>query len=549
MAGVITLNTPRTSQPQGAVEVDRNSPLIAGDTRVLVGSNYQYDPSTRQLYTVSSGIAPNVSKCGLAPRGKSSAQLALLSRVDTAVPYTVATVSRGMFKLATKQHGFTGATGVVWSSGFKAQAQVWDTSVSSFKTVSTTVSDTAWLSIVVTMSAAKVMSLYVDGALIGTQTIDSFSSDSNPALGIQFQDGTVYGETPIAVRTGNCWSASEVAAWSSNPWQIFKPIPRRIWVPSGVGDVIAALTGAQSTSSAGQAAPSNSAALTGAQLAVDAGTLTAVIGGDVSAALAGSASASAAGTVTVSQDRALTGVQLTADSGAIIPAVSNALTGVAVSSGAGTLTAVTGADVVVALSGQGVAVAAGTVGFTKSGSLALSGATATADAGTTAAQADLALSGSQVAISAGTLTAVVESGVTVALSGSQSAASSGQVAPSADVALAGSSAAASAGNVSAGADVTVALTGASVTSTSGVFLAGLQRAVTGSQLTTSTGTLLGAADLGLQGIAVSSGVGVLTPVGGVSTQILNIIAKSAAFSQTKLASGKFSQSLGKTAEF
>lgn len=223
-----------TSQPQESVEVDRASPLIVGDTSIILGSNYQKDPGTQRLYTVSSGITKKASMYGLSPYGRGGSAVYLPSIVDNAVPYTIAAISRGMFTLEAKQYI---ASGVVWSGGFKAQAQVWDTTIPGIRTIQSSVSGTEWLRIVITMSINNVMSLYVNDVLIGTETIGGFASDSRSRFCLTYQDGTVYGEVPIALKTNKCWSRDEVIAWGRNPWQVFEPQTSHVYLPSAGGGI------------------------------------------------------------------------------------------------------------------------------------------------------------------------------------------------------------------------------------------------------------------------------------------------------------------------
>lgn len=44
--------------------------------------------------------------------------------------------------------------------------------------------------------------------------------------------GTIDGGIVLHVRCNSVWSSAEAAAFHDNPWQIFTPIERRIWVPS-----------------------------------------------------------------------------------------------------------------------------------------------------------------------------------------------------------------------------------------------------------------------------------------------------------------------------
>lgn len=147
----------------------------------------------------------------------------------------------------------------------------------------------------------------------------------------------------------------EVFQLLDNPWQLFAPVQRRIWVPVAAGaDVTVALVGSVATSSAGTLAPSTSKALTGSVATGSTGTLAP----SLSAPIAGSVATSAAGALAPSSTVALLGTQAAASAGTITYSA---------------------ADVTVALSGQAATSSAGTL--VNSASIALAGFLAAATAG------------------------------------------------------------------------------------------------------------------------------------------------------------------------
>jgi hypothetical protein len=184
-------------------------------------------------------------------------------------------------------------------------------------------------------------------------------------------------------------SDAEVASYYANPWQIFAPLPRRIWAPAAAGgpNVTVALTGQAVTASAGTLGLSSAVAVSGAAVTVSAGT------------------------IVPSLSMALAGIVANASTGTVVQSAAIALTGAAVTVSTGTLTYSAGSNISVALTGQAVTVSAGTV--IPSVALALAGQAVTASAGTLAPGVAVAASGQAVTASAGTL---VQSR-TIALSG------------------------------------------------------------------------------------------------------------------------------------
>lgn len=234
-------------------------------------------------------------------------------------------------------------------------------------------------------------------------------------------------------------------ALSSNPWQLFAPLRRRIWVPAPAGaDVSTALTGSAATTSAGTVTPSTSVAAAGEAATASAGSLVP----SSSLALAGEAATASAGTLTQGSSVALSGEASTAAAGTLAPSVTIGLTGESVTASAGTITYNASGDTSVALSGQAVTASAGTLA--PSLSLAATGQAATASAGTVACGTSLACSGTELVTAAGTLTL----GISVSLAGQAAAASAGtityQEAGTVSVALTGSEVTASAGTLTFG---------------------------------------------------------------------------------------------------
>jgi hypothetical protein len=171
-----------------------------------------------------------------------------------------------------------------------------------------------------------------------------------------------------------------------------------------------------------------------------------------------------------------------------------------------------GGDVTVALTGQSLTATAGTL--TPANAVALSGSALTAAAGTLTVSNSVALSGSALTAAAGTLTV----SNSVALSGSSLTASTGTLAPALSVPLSGAALSITAGTLTAtGGDagnVTVALTGQSLTISAGTLTPETSVALSGSGLTAAAGTLAPELAVALAGAALSVVAGTLTASGG-----------------------------------
>jgi hypothetical protein len=146
--------------------------------------------------------------------------------------------------------------------------------------------------------------------------------------------------------------------------------------------------------------------------------------------------------------------------------------------------------------------------------VALTGQSLTATAGTLTPANAVALSGSALTAAAGTLTV----SNSVALSGSSLTASTGTLAPALSVPLSGAALSITAGTLTAtGGDagnVTVALTGQSLTISAGTLTPETSVALSGSGLTAAAGTLAPELAVALAGAALSVVAGTLTASGG-----------------------------------
>jgi hypothetical protein len=257
--------------------------------------------------------------------------------------------------------------------------------------------------------------LWVSNTLTGGFTLPSTLTFSKQVTG----GGCVFFAGAAASRA---WNAVEAASIGQNPWQLFAPLQRTIWVPASAGG-------------------GNTAALTGQTATGTQGTPVA----SLSLATTGNSSTATQGAVTAALSLAITGNSATGTQGTVTPSLSIALTGNSVTSTAGTVTA------------------------SIPGGVGLTGNSSTATQGTPVAELSLALTGNSATATQGTVTSSV--GQSVALTGQTATATQGTPVAALSVALTGNSATATAGIVdasSSGGTITVALTGNTITATAGL---------------------------------------------------------------------------------
>lgn len=208
--------------------------------------------------------------------------------------------------------------------------------------------------------------------------------------------------------------------------------------------------------------------------------------------------------------------------------VTVALTGASMTASAGTLVSaitypLTGAaitasagtlvpDIAYSISGAAITAAAGTL--VSAISYALTGAQITSAAGTVGTEGGdviVALTGASVTVSAGTLVASVQQ----ALTGAAITSAAGTVTPGISYALTGSQFSAAAGTVASA--IEAALTGSQITASAGVVVPDLTKALTGASVTVSAGSLVAAITQALSGTQIVASAGTVTVEGAAMT--------------------------------
>lgn len=203
--------------------------------------------------------------------------------------------------------------------------------------------------------------------------------------------------------------------------------------------------------------------------------------------------------------------------------VTVALTGVSATASAGTLApsnskAITGTAATAAagtlapsnskaVTGNAATGAAGTVA--PSASIGITGNAATAAAGTLAPSVSVSLTGNAGTSAVGTVSPSV--GVTVALTGVAASASAGNVAPATSIGLTGNAGTGAVGTVTPSVGVTIALTGVSATASAGNIAPATSKAVTGNAASGGLGTVVPGTSRAITGNAATSALASLAP--------------------------------------
>lgn len=254
--------------------------------------------------------------------------------------------------------------------------------------------------------------IWENGILTGTDsTVRTVTGLDRIIIGAYYASGFDQVQMAGAVYLSLWWnralSPEEMRSISDNPWQVFAPLRRFLWIPSAGGNV--------------------SVTLSGASLTGNLGTLSSAI----STLLSGSSLTGSTGTVVNAISQGLSGQALTTSTGTIKSAISYTLTGNSATISTGTLTASTGGAVSVNLSGSNLTISSGTVKSAISTALStslgtfatgtivntvgptLTGISTTASAGTLVPAIARALSGTSLTVSQGTLSALTGSTITV----------------------------------------------------------------------------------------------------------------------------------------
>ena len=415
-----------TRQPQVPVEIDWSNPFGAR-VEYYFTPDFQGGRSRLSPSTPSGGVTRVSGKYGIGLKGNGSSGY-------VAGPPNISIAGQGaLTRFAVLRVGSGGSTRAILSSGGSGGAMwrvanntdlVWVKTSLNVEFTQAGILSAGEYCILISVNnpAANAFYTYKNGVLVATTAAISTSAGGVASVG-QSGVGSSFGDHELYLvgsLTG-ALSASEVAALSANPWQIFKPQPRRIFVASAGGGVSLSLTGQPLTANLGALSASVTSSVTGNQTTLQQGTITANV------------------------SQTLTGQAISLVQGSVSSDVSTVITGQTVSLAQGSVTDASSGNVTKALSGQSLSVSQGAL--TASISLALNGQSIVLSGGSVSPAISSALAGQQSSVQQGTISANISAGLT----GQAVVLSNGTVAQ-------------------AGSDVTKALTGQQLSIALGVLL-------------------------------------------------------------------------------
>jgi hypothetical protein len=298
------VRVPRTSQPQGLIPVAPE--FAAGKNTLFFGDISRWSPVTNAV----TGATPD----GLALIGNGS-NVGISSTTEVnGYPFTCV-LRFNARDVSTNKILMT--VGAITGGGHRLQL---DVSAGTFRAIavgSNVVSDTfpissnKWYTVVYVGESSTNRRLYVDGQQVTTASTVSTFSDVWTKAGIcvgfnaGYPNGTAWVNADVSLGYAVQAVLPNELSISVNPWQLFDPEERLIWIPDAVsmgGSATVTPIGQQVTGSVGSPTATGAAttAATGVGAASAVGTPTAIGGASVPATVstAGVISASSVGTPT-----------------------------------------------------------------------------------------------------------------------------------------------------------------------------------------------------------------------------------------------------------
>ena len=240
----------RTSQPQNAVGIDWSNPITLGLLNLFLGSLPSSDLVTGTRFTQVGAPSSVPTQVGLGLAVNAATPTAIYEPAQNApvAGWTQAAiiVSTGTLTSANSIVGFSNGYGSgnygrsicqaytgssVWTGYIYDGAQKF--------AYATTPIVTGVPQVVVVTCTASLMSIYINGLLQGTVAVgNSGEIYGTPVWNIgRAGSGSAANpvEIPLALMSGVVWSAAQVASFSANPWQLFAPQRRNVFVGLSVG--------------------------------------------------------------------------------------------------------------------------------------------------------------------------------------------------------------------------------------------------------------------------------------------------------------------------
>lgn len=251
---VLILKSRRVVQPDGPVSIDWASPLTNGLTQA-----YRHDFG---LYTQdavsgafvalseSTGMASSVSVAGkgIARTGSSTT----LNQGFFTLPVTVPAGGDCTYLVVHSPNAASGSQALIDDDNasssrvfqFRLNAAatefIWFSTAGSAFTASIASSVSARaLNVSLAVKRGSTLKVVNNGRISSSATITGTPRTQNSVLREFNRKGPTYspyqGSHSLAAMWGRALSDAELIALSTNPWQLFKPIERRIWVPVSAG--------------------------------------------------------------------------------------------------------------------------------------------------------------------------------------------------------------------------------------------------------------------------------------------------------------------------
>lgn len=380
MAGIILPNR-FTRQPQGPAELD-SSEVCKGIVDVWTGANPYYIASPKNLSLLTPTATPILTSGAWAKglqfdgssqyllrSASSMTQTAEGSLLVVALPLNTSATTRSIFgygnTASANQLFFIGQGASAGQLSFFARSDA-NTSQNLQVAGGAGWADGKPAVVIGTRSESKnIHRLYVNALSLSPTTATALgtSTFNRTTVGALTRNSTSLffnGGVFLAIAWNRSLTEGEVTALSTNPWMVFKPSARKLYVEGGgvSPDVTVAITGQSITASTGTLAPSSSVATSGQSVIASQGSVST----DTSVSGNGLQIAATQGSVVASHDTALAGISVSVNQGFVSPETLVQGFGQEITAQQGNVFVV--GDVTVAIIGQEIVCAQGDVAAT-----------------------------------------------------------------------------------------------------------------------------------------------------------------------------------------
>lgn len=251
----------RYTQPQTPVGIDWSNPLTRGlclgNTASLFNNAVNGAPPTRKTISVSNKAETVYSHAN--------------GEIVFSAPGIRAFVGRYLFDPTNARFGgmfsSTNRSGIYFEySSSQLKAVVFNNGAWSTTNIGSTPATGALITLAVVSDSGTSHRVYRDGVLVATLTNTAQVSTFNVA-GAMYCDASTFYTAAVNGVVGfagftSTPSNTEIKSLSDNPWQIFKPQARRIWVAAaGGGDATATITGVSGSAQVGTVSTSGNASV------------------------------------------------------------------------------------------------------------------------------------------------------------------------------------------------------------------------------------------------------------------------------------------------